>query len=242
MHMSSTINKRLGMLLRVLRIRCELDQQQMAARLGVTQPTVSRWENGAGLPVLRHLHGWIEACSTALTGAQLTKLKLLLAKVDAVGEPEAGLSRALDGLITEMLNQNRPVDDAWIPYFADIAARIGECQEQRTGPRRTLAVPREILERDPECYALRVVGDSMAPQLIEGDIVVISPAAVLVDGCVVAAYIEPDGDVIKLYRALKGGAVLLQPANPRYPSLLLEPGGEREARIWGRVVLSQREL
>ena len=62
------------------------------------------------------------------------------------------------------------------------------------------------------------------------------------DGCVVAAYIEPDGDVIKLYRALANGAVLLQPANPRYPSLLLEPGGEREARIWGRIVLQQREL
>ena len=48
--------------------------------------------------------------------------------------------------------------------------------------------------------------------------------------------------MIKLYRALKGGAVLLQPVNPRYPSVMLEPGGGREARIWGRVVLQQREL
>ena len=30
--------------------------------------------------------------------------------------------------------------------------------------------------------------------------------------------------------------------NPSYPAILLEPGGGRDARIWGRVVLQQREL
>jgi len=123
-----------------------------------------------------------------------------------------------------------------------VAAGIGESQEQLSEPRCTLAIPRDIFRRDPQCYALRVSGDSMAPQLLDGDTVVVSPAAPLVDGCIVAAFVEPDGDVIKVYRELAGGAVLLQPANSSYRAILLEPNGGREARIWGRVVLQQREL
>jgi SOS-response transcriptional repressor LexA len=242
MQMSSTAIK-LGMFLRVLRIRAGLDQAQLALLLGVTQPTISRWELGGTRPEARHLEGWLTACRGALSAERLRAARELLAMPGREAAPEeSGLARELERLTAELINQGPLLSEVLIPLFADVAAGVGESQEQLSEPRCSLAVPRSLFARDPQCYALRVSGDSMAPQLLDGDLVVVSPAAPLVDGCIVAAFVEPDGDVIKVYRSLPDGAVLLQPANSSYPAILLKPNGGREARIWGRVVLQQREL
>jgi SOS-response transcriptional repressor LexA len=148
----------------------------------------------------------------------------------------------LRAALLALLRTAPEIYDTQVPYFADVAAGLGEAQEQRSAPRSLLGVPREVYARDPSCYALRVSGDSMAPQLLDGDIVIVSPAAELFDGCIVAAYVEPDGDVVKVLRQLPKGAILLQPLNPAYPAIVLAPDEEREARIWGRIVLAQREL
>jgi len=226
----------------VLRIRAGLDQAQMARHLGVTQPTISRWEHGGTRPDARFLQGWLKVCTGSVSAEQLQAFSRLLDRADTEWTDGSHVARELEQLTAELLNQGRLVSDALIPLYADVAAGIGEAQEQLSEPRCTLAIPRDIYRRDPQCYALRVSGDSMAPQLLDGDTVVVSPAAPLVDGCIVAAFVEPDGDVIKVYRELPGGTVLLQPANSSYRSILLAPNGGREARIWGRVVLQQREL
>jgi SOS-response transcriptional repressor LexA len=154
-----------------------------------------------------------------------------------------------------------------VPLYADIAAGLGEEQEARETPRETIEVPRHVLRSDAGAYALRVRGDSMAPLLLEGDVVVVSPAALPEEGALVAAYVEPDGDVVKrfswadkaarlaydeqLRRSESGEGpqlsyitpeALLKPENDAYPVIRI--GGElgRPARIWGRVVLQLREL
>jgi len=236
-------DRKLGLFLRVLRIRAGLDQVQLAERLGVTQPTISRWEHGVTRPELRQLECWLTACRPALPVERLKPLRDLLAEPERESmAQDARLEREFERLTSELIDAGRLESEVLIPLFADVAAGRGEVQEQRNRPRATLGVPRGVYERDPQCYALRVSGDSMAPQLLDGDTVVVSPAAPLVDGCVVAAFVEPDGDVIKVYRRLPDGAVLLQPANSSYPAVLLRQNGGREARIWGRVVLQQREL
>ena len=94
----------------------------------------------------------------------------------------------------------------------------------------------------PDCYALRVSGDSMSPNLLDGDIIVISPNATLIDGCIVAAYVEPLGDVVKVYTTRANGKVVLKPYNKAYDDIVLQPDKGRPAKIWGRVVMQQREL
>jgi repressor LexA len=236
-------DRKLGMFLRVLRIRAGLDQAQLAQRLGVTQPTISRWEHGGPRPEPRQLDRWLLACRAVLPAERLKAVRELLAEPGRESmAQDARLERELERLTSELIDGGRLESEVLIPLFADVAAGRGEAQEQRNGPRATLGVPRGVYQRDPQCYALRVSGDSMAPQLLDGDTVVISPAAPLVDGCIVAAFVEPDGDVIKVYRRLPDGAVLLQPANSSYPAVLLRQNGGPEARIWGRVVLQQREL
>jgi repressor LexA len=225
------------MLLRVLRFRAGLEQSSAAERLGVSQPTVSRWERG----------------THALDAARLEELLALYTAPETTGEllrglfsddPRRGDAAAgqLEDELYKLLRAVPRLIEASIPYYADVAAGVGESQEERAAPRQELEVPRALIETDPGCYALRVVGDSMAPLFLAGDLVVVSPAATLVPGCIVAAFIEPDGDVIKRYRPSRNGAVELEPENPEYPVLMLGGDEGREGRIWGRVVMLRRDL
>lgn len=235
---------KLGSLLRIMRLCAGLDQTEMARRLEVSQPTVSRWEKGGCLPAETQAEAWLAACrdcdTSETSGAACGIVSEWYALEDASCREQ--LAPRLDQAAISLACSRSLVCDSLIPYFADIAAGRGEVQEQRAAPRRRIGVPREIFDRDPGCYALRVTGDSMSPQLLDGDLVVVSPAALLIDGCMVAAYVEPCGDIVKLYRELPDGVIELAPVNPAYKTITIIPGGERNARIWGRIVLQQREL
>ncbi len=153
--------------------------------------------------------------------------------------------------------------DTSVPFFADVAAGLGEVQAPRYGPQAQIPVPADVLRRDPSAYALRVRGDSMLPLLAEGDIVVVSPRSGVFEGCIVAARVDPDGDVVKQYRRLPDGRVQLVPLNSAYPLITLRAAREaisaladrgvsvppdaleregQEGQLWGRVVLQLRDL
>ena len=50
MQMNSMLDRKLGFVLRLLRINAELSQRDVAGASGVSQPTVSRWEHGESVP------------------------------------------------------------------------------------------------------------------------------------------------------------------------------------------------
>jgi len=242
----NSIRSRAGLYLRFLRLKAGLDQSSLAARLNISQPTVSRLEKGLGSPEPGHIAGWLGCCVEALGGMRKRQRNALLELLqDALifdrCSPQSALE--LDRLLTGLV-VNRPPGASQVPYFADIAAGPGEVQEPRNTPRSYIEVPAAIITRDPQAFALRIVGDSMQPLLQEGDIVVVSPAAGLIEGCIVAAYVEPDGDVIKRYFPCRAPEceLRLRSVNPAYPDILLGGAEGRSGRIWGRVLLCQREL
>lgn len=68
---------------------------------------------------------------------------------------------------------------------------------------------------DPNCFALRVRGDSMIDVgILEGDLVVVRPQQSADDGQIVVAMIEDEATVKTLRR--RRGMVWLQPENPAY--------------------------
>ena len=82
---------------------------------------------------------------------------------------------------------------------------------------------------DPNCFALRVKGDSMINAgILDGDKVVIRPQATAYDGQIVVARIGDEATVKRLSR--KNGQVWLLPENPNY-----DPIDGREAEIVGIV-------
>ncbi|MCC7477056.1 LexA family transcriptional regulator [bacterium] len=272
-----------GLLLRVLRMRAGLDQAAIAQSLQVSQSRVSRWERGQGLPDSAQLGIWLAACrceeqtaqelpglleragednSAAVLGLRRLLLSTLGAGAGAGGMggvdagPQAGTPGGPQAGMAESY-------DTSVPYFAAVAAGLGEVQAPRYGPQAHIPVPADVLRRDPGAYALRVRGDSMLPLLAEGDIVVVSPRAAVFEGCIVAARVDPDGDVVKQYRRLPDGRVQLVPLNSAYPLVTLRAAREaisaladlglsvppdaleregQEGQLWGRVVLQLREL
>jgi SOS-response transcriptional repressor LexA len=81
-----------------------------------------------------------------------------------------------------------------------------------------------------EPFALRVLGDSMAPEFDEGAVIIVEPTGVLDDGC----YVVADYNDEYLFRQLvfKEARWLLQPLNRKYPTVEI-PGVEA---IKGRVI------
>ena len=92
-----------------------------------------------------------------------------------------------------------------------------------------------IKRRHPDAFALRVDGDSMAPQIRPGDVVVLSPSIPAVEGRPAVAQLAGQiGVTCKLYRE-SGGHVHLVPANARY-EIAAVPAGHVE---WALRVLAR---
>lgn len=72
---------------------------------------------------------------------------------------------------------------------------------------------------DPDAFAASVIGESMLPEYHEGDIVVFSPAADVLDGCDCFVRLEPDHETTfkRVFFDDDGALVRLQPLNPKFP-------------------------
>ena len=82
------------------------------------------------------------------------------------------------------------------------------------------AAPTASACEDAEAFALMVLGDSMAPEFVEGEIVVIEPSGEAGDGSYVLAH--ADGDWIFRQLRRDGERWLLAPLNPAYPAVAID--------------------
>ena len=79
-------------------------------------------------------------------------------------------------------------------------------------------------------FVLRVTGDSMAPDILDGDLVLVRQAADADSGASVVAHIgDAEATVKRLRKA--NGQVWLEAVNPEYP-----PIRSRSLKVIGRVV------
>jgi DNA polymerase V len=72
---------------------------------------------------------------------------------------------------------------------------------------------------EAEAFALMVLGDSMAPEFLEGEVIVIEPEGLAQDGSYVLAQL--DGEWIFRQLARLGTAWQLRPLNPAYPAAVI---------------------
>ena len=92
-------------------------------------------------------------------------------------------------------------------------------------PRRTIPITPAGEDEHGACsgsesFALMVLGDSMAPEFAEGDVIVIEPEGLATDGSYVLAW---HGDEW-IFRQLvaSGAGWRLRPLNPAYPAIDME--------------------
>ena len=91
----------------------------------------------------------------------------------------------------------------------------------------------EICQRFADSFALRVDGDSMAPRIDDGDIVILSPSVPASQGRAAVVKIEGQiGVTCKFIRTSKDGLHLI-PINKRYETQIVSP----EKMLWALEVL-----
>ena len=71
-----------------------------------------------------------------------------------------------------------------------------------------------------EPYALMVLGDSMAPEFMEGEIIVVEPEGLARDGSYVVAWANDEYIFRQIVQHPEGW--MLKPLNPLYPNLPVE--------------------
>ncbi len=86
-----------------------------------------------------------------------------------------------------------------------------------------------------EPYALMVLGDSMAPEFEEGEIIVVEPEGLAKDGSFVVAWANDEYIFRQLVKHPEGW--MLKPLNPLYPNI---PIDSIEAAVKGVVVQKKK--
>ncbi|MEU0883144.1 transcriptional repressor LexA [Lentzea sp. NPDC005914] len=105
-------------------------------------------------------------------------------------------------------------DSISVPVVGDIAAGTPISAIEHVDD--VLSLPRGLVGRGSNVFALRVRGDSMIDAAIcDGDMVVIQQAQEAYSGQIVAAMIDEEATV-KVYQR-RNGHVFLEPRNPDYP-------------------------
>jgi SOS-response transcriptional repressor LexA len=206
--------------IKALRKRLQIDQTVMAEHLGVTQATVSGWENGEYPPSPMAL--------------------MALGRMDfnnaAWWFEQAGsrfLERYRMGEAYRKVQEDRRASSdestVWVPLMHDaVAAGLGRAIADHEID-RLIPFVRDLMPRGGKLRALRVAGESMAPIIQTGYIVVVDAQqqdAKRLVGKMVAAR---EGDDVTIKWLRKDGDLYLlipQHTSPAYPVRIMRPDGD----------------
>ena len=177
----------------------ELDQATLAAKIGVVARTLQRWEKGDQVP----------------DGVSITKI----AKATHVhsnwlltGEGEKYAVAARPGNVYPLPEAGRKrVKLVELPLISAVPA----------GKVATLFHPDYVDDyvtvdgvKDPQAFALKVKGNSMAPRIEDGDVVVVSPQEEVRNGDICVVRVDGE-DTLKRVK-FEGNYIHLIPLNPEF--------------------------
>jgi DNA polymerase V len=102
-----------------------------------------------------------------------------------------------------------------------------------------LSLTRRLVRHPAATFYVRAEGNSMAPMIESGDLLVVDRSRTAVDNDVVIAVV--DGDfTVKTMRRSVDGRIMLMPKNPAFRPVAIPANGQLD--IWGTVTAIVREL
>lgn len=103
----------------------------------------------------------------------------------------------------------------------------------------TLPLPRSWV-RDAEVFLLKVAGESMAPLLLPGDLVMVRVQSRVARGEIAVVLIDDEATLKRVFE--EAGGLVLKGDNPEFTPLRLAPAEAADVRILGKVVGVYRSL
>jgi len=149
-----------------------------------------------------------------------------------------GLS--IDELLGKPINTERLIALPLVGYIS--AGPFDILNEDQWDETRSVQC-RLLAERPKkECVAMEVMGDSMMPYLLEGDVLIVHRQTYAVNGNIIVAY-DPilNGYTVKKYNQT-GDNVTLVPYNPEYKTLKYNNPNEQQLNLYGVCVGLERKL
>lgn len=199
------------MRLKELRAERGLNQTELARELGTTQSNISGWETGK----------W-EADNTALqqiAGFFGVTVDYLLGRSDSRTAPLPS-----DGVIE-------------YPVIGSVRAGMGgNVVSEETGDTRLVAAS-AVHGRADDYFVLRVRGDSMYPEVLDGDCVLVRKTPSVESGSMAVVLYDGDCATVKWVRYVEGEDwVDLVPNNPTFPPARIFGADLENCKILGEVV------
>ena len=204
-----------------LRFARGLTAKELGEKIGVSQSYISLIENDKrriNVPLLGKI-----AAVFSLSLAQI------LSEANTVAEAGARAGVDLDKLyasghlhsMADAAGNVAPVTMRAIPVVSRVAAGdpAGFTDGEYPAGFAEEFVPSPADIDDPNAFALRIYGDSMAPRFSNGDIVICSPHALPAEGDAVVAKVRGEETTCKVF-GLDDGNIILSPVNAAYPTLI----------------------
>jgi repressor LexA len=193
--MKSTIGERL----REARENKELDQATLAQKTGIATRTLQRWEKGEQIPdgvaITRIAKTTAVQPSWLLTGDG--EMYAVPARPDNVYPLPGSLRRGVH-LVDLPLISSVPAGKVATMFHPDYVDDYVTTDDVK----------------DPGAFALRVKGNSMAPRIEDGDVVIVSPQQEARNGDICVVRVEGE-DTLKKVK-FEGTYVHLIPLNPEF--------------------------
>ncbi len=143
---------------------------------------------------------------------------------------EPGRSRGLT-----LMRTLGPVVD--VPVLGRIAA--GQPLLAAENVEDTLPLPRSWVRED-ESFLLKVTGESMAPVILPGDLVIVRVQQRVARGEIAVAMVDGEATLKRVYE--EAGGLVLKGDNPGFTPLRFSPEEAQEVQVMGKVVGVYRNL
>lgn len=201
--------------IRRLRIQNNMTQEELARLCGVSRTAVTQWESGTNSP----RSGAVEKMAVAFRVAP-----------SFITYGDSGYEYAAVKLGQPM---------ASVPILGDVHAGTPEVPTGMDCTDSAL-VPQFLLDTDPDCYAVRVVGACMSRVYPENALVVVSPNSEPQNGSVAVVTIDGGETVMRrMYRTAQTLVLSPDSYEPGHEDIVVRQGDGRSVSFGGKVVWYQ---
>ena len=198
--MKSTIAQRI----REARLFKQLDQAALSAKIDIATRTVQRWEKGEQVPDSNYL-------------MRIAKVTGVIAHWLLTGEGDmlAGTQQKRN-VLPLPTNRYKKVGLVSLPLLSSVPGGTPSQMFHSENVERYVTVDNV---RDPNAFALEVKGNSMAPRIEDGDIIVVSPRHDVKNGDICVVRVDEE-DTVKRIK-IDDQFVHLIPLNPEYEPMVV---------------------
>lgn len=220
-------------LLKAARKKAKTTQVQLADKVNVTQGTIANWERGVREPDLdtikRIAHALDVPPEYFIKNDSSIKNETVIMQTETTPYPT--------NAVKADTTARTPVQ-----FWGKVSAGVGAYAEGI--PIRTMAADDEDMQEGYEYAWLEVEGDSMFPDLQDGDYILVRVQDTAQSGDMVVALVdngcETDG-LVKRIEIEEGNHLALISTNPAYPPRVFIGDRMNDVRIFGVVVSSKRK-